>query len=129
MSLWPTAANLAADVTIAMRDFGNICFDQLATVMFVYGSITFLAILAIAETWRGGGKVKYVIISSICMAVAAVVGVMPASSLPQVNRTPSTSTIIEESTLRGLLCRIDRRCPPTNLTVREAPKEPIYPED
>jgi hypothetical protein len=112
-----------------MRDFGNICFDQLATVMSVYGSITFLAIFAIAETWRGGGKVKYVIISSICMAVAAVVGVMPASSLSQVNRTPSNSTIIEESTLRGLLCRIDGRCPPTNLTVREAPKEPIYPED
>jgi hypothetical protein len=129
MSLWLTAANSAAEVAIAMRDFGNICFDQLATVMFVCGSITFLAIFAIAVTWRGGGKVKYVIISSICMAVAAVVGVMPASSLPQVNRTPFASTIIEESTLRGLLCRIDRRCPPTNLTVREAPKEPIYPED
>jgi hypothetical protein len=108
-----------------MNDFGDIVSYQFETAVFVYGSITFLAIFAIAVTWMGGGNVKYAAIGSICTsaAVAAVIGMSPP--IAPLNPSHFDPTLPQESALRSLLYRIDRRCPATNLTIRETQKERI----
>jgi hypothetical protein len=70
-------------------------------------------------------NVNRVTIGSVCKAAAAVavVGMISVFSIGQLSRAqfaPLATGLTEQSDLRSLLCRIDRRCPAVGFTQRTA---------
>jgi hypothetical protein len=78
-------------------------------------------------TRTASGTAKREIIGSVCKAAAAVavVGMISLLSIAPLSRAHFAPSIAMDRThkpeLRSLLCRIDRRCPATDLTHQSPP--------
>ena len=77
-----------------------------------------------AHTTQTAGNAKRAIIGFVGKAAAAIFGMIAVFSVAQSSGAQAPTVAVDatqQSDLQGLLCRIDRRCPGTNLAAREAP--------
>jgi hypothetical protein len=76
-----------------------------------------------AHTTQTTGNSKRVTVGFVGMAAVAIFGMITVSSIAQTSGGRNSDLAMadtHQSDLQSLLCRIDRRCPATNLATREA---------